>query len=69
VNQSGNFAPTIAYTPSWFAGAASGNFHLSTGGKAAVTQTAQWATGDPTVDIDGDSRPQSAAGYPGVDQP
>ena len=69
VNQSGNYAPTIYYTSAWFTDPDNGNFHLSAGGKAAVQQTAHWSSGDPTTDIDGDARPQSAAGYPGVDQP
>jgi hypothetical protein len=44
----------------WFAGYDSGNFDLLPAGLAVFADIAQWAAGDPLVDIDGDARPTEA---------
>lgn len=67
INLAGNYAPSIYFNAAWFVDAAAGDFRLSSGGQAAVLQTARWTPGDPTVDIDGTARPST--GFPGIDQP
>ncbi|MBP7290571.1 MAG: hypothetical protein KBB21_28350, partial [Nannocystaceae bacterium] len=56
---------------SWFAGYASGNFHLTPMAPAAILTAAQWQSGDPLVDIDGDARPgvDGSADVAGADIP
>jgi hypothetical protein len=47
-----------AMTTAWFSGYMSGDFHLNPGVYPTEIETAAlWETGDPTTDIDGDSRP------------
>ncbi|MBK8241533.1 MAG: hypothetical protein IPK74_38980 [Deltaproteobacteria bacterium] len=55
----------------WFAGYASGNFHLTPMAPAAILTAAQWQAGDPLVDIDGDARPgvDGSADVAGADIP
>jgi len=68
VDQTG-FGTEIAwYNDTWFAGAATGDFHLTNVGKSAIPQTASRGSDDPAVDIDGDAR-KASNGYPGLDEP
>jgi hypothetical protein len=55
----------------WFDGYLAGDFHLSGTHPAAINTAATWQTGDPTIDIDGDARPDSngAADVAGADVP
>jgi hypothetical protein len=55
----------------WFDGYLAGDFHLSGTHPAAINTAATWQTGDPTIDIDGDARPDSdgAADAAGADVP
>jgi len=46
-----------ALQPSWFDNVASSVFTLTPAGGTAFGDIAQWAAGDPLVDIDGDARP------------
>lgn len=46
-----------ALQPSWFDNVASSVFTLTAAGGTAFGDIAQWAVGDPLVDIDGDARP------------
>jgi len=41
----------------WFVDSASGDFHLDPSYADIFTNVAQWQTGDPTLDLDGDPRP------------
>jgi hypothetical protein len=54
---------------SWFVSPA--NFHIDDDGAAVFADIAQWQTGDPPIDIDGDARPNAdgAPDYPGADVP
>jgi hypothetical protein len=58
-------------TSMWFAGYASGDFHLTAAGGDVFGGVGQWQLGDPTTDIDGDARPTTdgAADYAGADVP
>jgi hypothetical protein len=53
---------------SWFVDIMAGDFHLDTP-PAAVSTSAQWTTGDPSIDIDGDPRPNvdGTPDYAGAD--
>ena len=53
----------------WFNIPAAGDVHLTAAGKAEFADIAQWQSGDPLVDIDGDARPNSdgAADVAGAD--
>lgn len=57
----------------WFTagGFAAGDFHLSASAPAQLLTTAQWMTGDPATDIDGDLRPgvNATADVAGADVP
>jgi hypothetical protein len=54
----------------WFSDFDAGDFHLNTA-PAALATTAQWQTGDPLTDIDGQPRPNTdgAMDYAGADLP
>lgn len=67
VDQSGFGALIEHFDPTWFSGAANGDFHLTASGASAIGQTASFGAGDPPLDIDGTARP--SPGAPGVDQP
>ncbi|MFO0634119.1 MAG: hypothetical protein U0168_14835 [Nannocystaceae bacterium] len=54
----------------WFDGFGAGDFSLNTANApASILTAAQWQSGDPLVDIDGDARPNSdgAADVAGAD--
>jgi hypothetical protein len=55
----------------WFEGYIGGNFSLTGPGAGVFADIAQWNTGDPSVDIDGDLRPNvdGAADVAGADVP
>lgn len=55
----------------WFIDATGGDFHLSATGTTVFADIAQWQSGDPTTDIDGDPRPMmdGAMDYAGADVP
>ena len=55
--------PVGTFEASWFVAPGSGDFHLAPG--HPFTDVAQWETGDPPVDLDGDRRPLRA-GTPDV---
>lgn len=59
-----------AMLTSWFVGFNLGDFHLTTA-PVSIATTAQWETGDPPVDIDGDARPNTdgASDFAGADRP
>lgn len=69
VDQAGFGSSVAHYDATWFFGAPSGDFRLTAIGAAAIGDAAQWAPGDPPLDIDGAARPTSAPGKPGIDQP
>ncbi|WP_266214334.1 hypothetical protein [Paraliomyxa miuraensis] len=46
----------MATMTSWFTSYATGDFHLSGSGQSTFQNVAQWDDGDPSVDIDGESR-------------
>jgi hypothetical protein len=54
-----------AMATTWFMGYGSGDFHLVASAPITIATTAQWETDDPSVDIDGDSRP-AVDGVPDV---
>jgi hypothetical protein len=56
---------------SWFSDYSSGDFHLIPGAANVFADIAQWQTGDPPTDLDGDPRPSidGASDYPGADVP
>jgi hypothetical protein len=60
-----------AETTAWFEGYATGNFSLLAAGATIFADIAQWQSGDPPTDIDGDLRPDrdGAADYAGADIP
>lgn len=58
-----------AYDASWYIDPDSLDFHLTEFGVEALTEIADWDTGDPLLDIDGDPRPTDVRGHPGVDEP
>lgn len=68
VDQTGYGTKIAAYSANWFVGASTGNLHLSNAGKVAIPAIAVRGSGDPLVDVDGETRPASA-GYPGADEP
>jgi hypothetical protein len=55
----------------WFVDYARGDFHLTATHPVAIATTAQWTTGDPLTDIDGDLRPtvDGMPDYAGADVP
>lgn len=55
----------------WFDGYATGDFSLSPSGATTFADVAQWTTGDPPADIDGDLRPtvDGTSDYAGADVP
>jgi len=55
-----------AFMPGWFISAGT-DYHLSM--TTPFADIAQWITGDPTADFDGDARPTATTGYPGADEP
>lgn len=68
VDQNGYGTKIPVYSSAWFVGASSGDLHLSAAGKVAIPAIAARVSGDPLLDLDGNSRP-SAAGFPGADEP
>jgi hypothetical protein len=56
---------------SWFVDHAAGNYALQNEGLTIFADIAQWSTGDPPIDIDGDLRPTDDAtpDYAGADVP
>jgi hypothetical protein len=60
--------PALTAQATWFTNVDNNDFHLTTTGANQLGMTAQWASGDPLVDIDGDLRPQDSTGYAGIDQ-
>ena len=70
VTSTGNAGTGLAVNPqsTWFTNIPESNFHLTTTGANQLGTTAQWAAGDPLVDIDGEARPQDSRGYAGIDQ-
>lgn len=57
-----------AYQDAWFAAPIDQDFHLSPAGRSALAGIADWDPGDPTLDVDGDSRPTEERGLPGMDE-
>jgi hypothetical protein len=55
----------------WFSNYAAGNFALQNDGLTLFADVAQWTTGDPPIDIDGDPRPavDGTPDYAGADIP
>ncbi len=59
------------YTFPWFENQYGADLHLRPAGAAVFADYAQWNTGDPTTDIDGDPRPliDGTPDFPGADVP
>lgn len=62
--------PPITASP-WFENQFGGDLHLRPDGAAVFADLADWNTGDPTADIDGDPRPRvdGTPDFPGADVP
>lgn len=58
-----------AYQASWFVDASERDFHLTAAGASEMDAIADWDSGDPTVDYDGDARPTALRAAPGMDEP
>lgn len=60
-----------SFRTSWFVSYSGEDYHLTPGGFVTFADIAQWQTGDPTTDIDGDPRPtiDNALDYAGADVP
>jgi len=63
--------PVGATDETWFANYNTGDFHLINAGPATFMDIAQWDPGDPTVDIDGNPRPDQGPSldFAGADVP
>lgn len=71
VSNTATEADVGAFNIGWFNGFNAGDFSLSASGAMMFADVAQWSTGDPLTDIDGDSRPavDGTPDYAGADVP
>ncbi|MBL4683325.1 MAG: hypothetical protein JKY37_01955 [Nannocystaceae bacterium] len=58
-----------AFDPGWFSNPAMGNYHLTGSGETVFMDIADWVTGDPLFDVDGDPIPTDMPSFAGYDQP
>jgi hypothetical protein len=65
----GNGNDVLSFDSEWFPNIGTSDFHIEMG--APFADVAQWNTGDPTTDIDGEPRPTTdgATDYAGADRP
>jgi hypothetical protein len=68
VDQADYGAQVGAYQASWFVDPSERDFHLTAAGATAMDAIADWDSGDPTVDYDGDTRPTTVRAAPGMDE-
>ncbi|MCX4239113.1 hypothetical protein [Paraliomyxa miuraensis] len=59
------------FSAGWFVNFNGGDYHLTASGTSAFADVANWNTGDPSTDIDGDPRPSidGTADHAGADVP
>ncbi|MBK8717449.1 MAG: hypothetical protein IPN32_22290 [Deltaproteobacteria bacterium] len=69
-NHNGTNTPVGDFNTDWFSDA-NADFHLTPMAPAAILTAAQWQSGDPLIDIDGDARPgvDGSADVAGADIP